>query len=364
MRGIVLGFCFCFSLVSFRSSPYSDACIAAEVLVRETPEHGQAVHAKSDSAGAIHLIYKVGVELRYAKSTDSGESFSAPLKIVDDAKFPKGLEFTCWDMAVDVEGRVHVALGTNAWKLKRPQSEWGFYYTTLEPGQADFAPARNINGRPSEGYSLAVHPDGRVTACWLADKLYANVSLDHGSTFGETMEIDATLNPCNCCTTTCTYGRDGRLAILYREETNNERDMYLLLVDQKDNSVSKHKISSAPWKIDTCPMTYYAISPTATGYVAAWPTKNKVYAASINAQGTRSPAGEIHTLGKVGNRHDLRIFQDSKGQTVVLWKFEDQLGWQQFGRKWESTGLPGSAPSRGPCIAAVVTADDRVIAFR
>ena len=31
------------------------------------------------------------------------------------------------------------------------------------------------------------------------------------------------------------YGADGRLALLYREETNDERDMHLVLWDQADN---------------------------------------------------------------------------------------------------------------------------------
>ena len=80
--------------------------------------------------------------------------------------------------------------------------------------------------------SLAADDKGNVTACWLSDKLYANVSRDNGETFGPNVEIDPRFNPCNCCTTSAAYGEDGRLAVLYREETNNERDMYLVLWDQ------------------------------------------------------------------------------------------------------------------------------------
>ena len=100
-------------------------------------------------------------------------------------------------MAVEPNGRVHVALGTNACKLKLPRDEWGFFYTQLAPEASAFEPVRNINHKPSEGFSLAVDDKGRVTACWLADKLYANVSEDHGKTFSPTVEFDPTLNPCN-----------------------------------------------------------------------------------------------------------------------------------------------------------------------
>ena len=87
-------------------------------------------------------------------------------------------------MAVGKGGRVHVAMGTNAWKLKLPQEEWGFFYASLDPGASAFSPVRNINKKPSEGFSLAADDKGNVTACWLSDKLYANVSHDNGETFG------------------------------------------------------------------------------------------------------------------------------------------------------------------------------------
>jgi hypothetical protein len=48
----------------------------------------------------------------------------------------------------------------------------------------------------------------------LKDKLYANVSHDYGTTFEPEVEIDPALDPCNCCTTSCVYGPDGRPADL------------------------------------------------------------------------------------------------------------------------------------------------------
>ena len=36
-----------------------------------------------------------------------------------------------------------------------PDDEWAFYYACLEPGAKAFSPVRNINKKPSEGFSLA-----------------------------------------------------------------------------------------------------------------------------------------------------------------------------------------------------------------
>jgi hypothetical protein len=180
------------------------------------PERGQPAAARTDADGTIHLVYRSGDSPRYAKSTDNGKTFSAAILIVDRQSHQPGLEFDIWDLAIGKAGQVHVALGTNAWKLKLPEEEWGFYCATLQPGAKEFLPARNINRKPSEGFSLAADDSGRVTACWLCDKLFANVSRDNGKTFAPFVEINKSYDPCNCCTTSSVFGVDGKLAILYR----------------------------------------------------------------------------------------------------------------------------------------------------
>lgn len=215
------------------------------------PERGQPASARTDADGTIHLVYRTGDGPCYAKSTDNGKTFSAVIPIVDRPSRKPGLEFDVWDLAIGKAGQVYVALGTNAWKLKLPQEEWGFYCATLPPSAKEFLPVQNINRKPSEGFSLAADDSGRVTACWLCDKLFANVSRDHGKTFASFVEINKSYDPCNCCTTSAVFGADGKLAILYREETNNERDMFLVLWDQEKNECSRTRVSTTLWKTDT-----------------------------------------------------------------------------------------------------------------
>src|SRR5262249_57102013 len=151
--------------------------------------------------------------------------------------------------------------------------EWCSVTRSLDPGSPVLSPVRNIIRKLSEGFSLAADEKGNVTACWLSDRLYANVSHDNGETFAPFVELDPRYNPCNCCTTSAAYGEDGRLAVLYREETDNNRDMYLVLWDQERGRMSRKPVSRTPWKIDACPMTYYTISPARGGYLAVWPTR-------------------------------------------------------------------------------------------
>lgn len=345
----------------------STASAAAEtsaIVLRSVPGHRRPVVARCGADGAIHLVCDSDQGPVYLRSTDNGQTFEEPLAVVDRASRKPGLEFTAWDMAVSPQGHVHVALGTNAWKLKLPKEQWGFYYARLEPGADSFSPVKNINRKPSEGYSLAADEKGNVAACWLSDKLYANVSHDNGATFGENVEIDPAFNPCNCCTTACTYGSDGKLAILYREETNNDRDMYVVLWDQERNQASRARVGRVSWQIDACPMTYYAITAVADGFVAAWPTRGEIYFARLGSDGVMRTDEEIKTPGKCGIRTGVLALNDSAENTLVLWKKDGQLGWQLYDKLGRPSGRPGAAKSDGNGAAGVVTKEGRFVLFR
>ncbi|MBS0204165.1 MAG: hypothetical protein JSS49_14775 [Planctomycetes bacterium] len=340
------------------------APVTAKVTTIATPGGGQPMVAKTDPKGTIHLVFDTRNGPQYVSSIDNGRTLSQPIDLVDPASRKPGLEFITWDMVVSSDGTVHVALGTNAWKLKLPKDEWGFMYTRLLPGAREFEPVKNVNHKPSEGFSLAVGDDGEVAAVWMADKLFFNLSKDHGATFGPIVEIDSALNPCNCCTTSAVFAADGRLAILYREETNNDRDMYLGLVDLKTNQATKTRVSSTGWKIDSCPMTYYSVARTETGFVAAWPTKGQIFFAKLSADGSPITPKEIKTPGACGMRTGVLALPTTDGKTLVAWKKDKQLGWQVYDGRGRPMGAPGGAPSDGSGVAAVVVKNGDVVLFK
>jgi hypothetical protein len=260
--------------------------------------------------------------------------------------------------------RIHVALSTNAWKLKLPKEEWDCFYTSLKPGAKAFAPVRNINRKPSEGFSLAADDKGNVTACWLAGKLYANVSHDDGKTFAPEVEINPAYDPCNCCTTSAIYEPDGKLAVLYREKTNNERDMFLVVWDQQHSQTTRTRISDTRWKIDGCPMTYYTLSRNKHGFDAVWPTRGKIYFARFDRNGNLLPPGEIMTSGRAGMRTGMLALSEPKRATLVAWRQDDCVKWQVYDAKGEPSGSVGSAKSAGKEVAGVVDQSGHFILFR
>jgi len=337
---------------------------ASRVRSIQVPGASKIFKAQSGADGTIHLLFDADGGPRYVKSRDGGLTFTAPLAVVDATAQKPGLKFTAWDLAVAHDGRVHVAMGNNAWKLKLPQEEWSLHYATLAPAAKAFSPVRNLNRKPSEGFSLAADERGAVTACFLSGKLFAMVSRDGGETFTTGAELNPAWNPCDCCTTSAAYGPDGKLALLYREETSNERDIYLALWDQSSRTKpSRVRISSTPWKIEGCPMTYFTITPTAAGYVAAWPTKGQVYFARLDKDGTVLPPGEIKTPGTSGMRTGILALVAADGVTLVAWKNKDTLGWQLYDAKSQPLGNPGSAPSPGNGAAGVALQNGNFVLF-
>jgi hypothetical protein len=335
-----------------------------EVTMVAVPAGGKPVVARTDKEGAIHLLFDCADGPKYAKSTDNGVRFGPAIAVAAGGPRQAGLEYSAWDMAVGQGCRVHVAMSTNAWKFKLPQEEWGCFYASLDPGASAFAPLRNINKKPSEGISLAADDKGNVTACWLSGKLYANVSHDGGETFAPYIEIDRSYDPCNCCTTSAAYGQDGRLAVLYREETGNERDMYLILWDQERGRIERKRVGRTPWKIDGCPMTYYTVTPDRGGYVAVWPTKGQIYFARLDGRGEPSRQAEIPTPGRSGMRSGVLALTGPDGRTLVAWTKDGQAGWQLYGAEGRPLGSPGFAKSSGNGVAGLVGKDGRFILFQ
>jgi hypothetical protein len=337
----------------------------AETKVRtvSVPDNGQAVAARTDAEGNIHLVFNSDSGPRYASSADNGQSFGDSIPILDSAAQESGLSFSAWDMAIGSGGRIHVAMSTNAWELKRPKEEWALYYARLDPEADSFTAVRNINRTPSEGFSLAADDKGNASACWLSGKLYANVSHDNGKTFTSSVEIDPEINPCDCCTTSCAYGAGGELVVLYREETNNERDMFLLFWNQDSNQRSRTPVSRTLWKVNGCPMTYFTVTRTSAGFATVWPTKGHVYFARLDPKGAMLPPGEVRTHGKTGMRIGMLSLDDAEGNTLIVWKELGHLSWQLYDQQGSPLKTSGSVESSGSGVAGVVDKKGEFVLF-
>jgi hypothetical protein len=333
---------------------------AQSVRVVDAPAGGKPMFAKAGPKGESHLVYEKAGEVWYALSTDDGSTWGTPLSVTASAPKVAGLEYTAWDMAVGPDGRVHVAIGTNAWKLKLPKDQWGYYYASLALNAQSFSPLKNLNHMPSEGFSLAAGPNGKVGAFFIAGKVYGMLSSDGGNTFSAPAELSTALLPCECCTTKATVGPNGSFAIFYRDKTGTTRDMYFASLSSS-GQVTKERVSATPWPINSCPMTYYSIEPAKSGYVVAWPTKEAVYFGHLNAQGKLQAPGEVKTTGSHGMRTGLMALEAPNGHVLVAWNNNNTLGWQEYDETSLGVGAPGSAKTSGNGLAMFSVKDGFVV---
>src|SRR5947209_3034734 len=133
----------------------SRAPAAERVQVVSVPGNGQVPDAEIDQTGAIHLAYVSRDDAWYVKSSDAGKTFAAPIRINSEPRtvHPPNM-YRGPDVAIGKNGRVHVIWYVNAYQRKLPNDQWGVFYSYLDPGKSQFAPARNLNHKPSDNYSL------------------------------------------------------------------------------------------------------------------------------------------------------------------------------------------------------------------
>ena len=159
-----------------------------------------------------------------------------------------------------------------------------------------------------------------------------------------------------------TYGPDGKLALLYREETENNRDIYIAL-QGVDGKWARQRVSQTGWQITGCPMTYFSVTPLRDGYLAAWPTKGEIDWAKLDADGKVLAPGEIKTVGRNGMRTGLTAVEGAGGTVLINWNDGSRLGWQIFGSDGKQIGETGASDTKGKGAAAVAAADGSFIVF-
>ena len=308
------------------------------VTLLKTPHGGIQPQAVMDASGTLHLIYFKGEpragDLFYVRRASGQEQFSEPIQVnsLPGSAIAVGT-VRGGQIAVGKSGRVHVA-----WNGSGPNN--GMLYARLNDASTAFEEQRNLmrdSAVPDGGCTLAADATGNVLVAWHAmktgergedhRKMWIARSNDDGKTFVN--EVPAWQEPtgcCGCCSTRGLADKNGNMFFLYRAaKGGDQRDIYLLSSAKGETEFQGKRLHS--WKINTCPMSTFAMAEGPQGIVAAWDTDGQIFSTTIKPDSTFTRPQPVPGLGRARKHPSVAV--NAQGQTMLAWT--EGTGWQRGG---------------------------------
>ncbi len=352
----------------------STLALMADISVVRVPNRGIQPQAVRDDTGTLHLLYYLGDpthgDLFYVKSTDSGATWSSPLRVNSEVGTAIAAgTIRGGQIAMGMNSSVHVAWnGSKAEPIgplnpESGQREAPMFYSRLNDAHTSFEPERSVMTRTfglDGGGTVAADSRGNVYVSWhgkargaaegeAGRQVWVAESRDEGKTFAA--ERPAWKQPtgaCGCCGMAMFADSKGTVRALYRSATEKiHRDIYLLTSYDHARSFEGRKLH--PWEINACPMSSMAFAEAAGKVEGAWETDGQVYFADL----TRANTVPISTPQEGKGRKHPRIAIASDGETLMVWSEGTgwgrggSLAWQLFdasgkvvGEKGKEEGLP------------------------
>lgn len=244
--------------------------------------------AVSGSTAAV--VFGAGHSLYFSRSTDSGRTFSAPVKVGGGDVIPltrhRGPRIAFAGAAIvvtAVTGKT-VATGEHAHGLPSDGDLMVWRSTDGGKSWSKGMSISDVAGAATEGlHGLASDGKGHLFASWLdkrdhGTRLYGSRSDDGGVTWSKNMLVysspDDTI--CECCHPSVAFDRDGAVVVMYRNWLNGSRDLYLARSNGASFSAPQ-KLGQGTWKLNACPMDGGGVALTDAGIVTAWRREHSIF---------------------------------------------------------------------------------------
>ena len=347
----VINFCF-FLLVC------GCAQAAPDVTLSRLPDGAMQPQIVSKS-GVLHLVFLKGepraCDVFYQRSTDSGQTWSAPLRVNSQAGSAIAMgTIRGAQLAVGKNGRVFVAW--NGSNDAQPRNSWvpesakkfgasPYLFARLKDDGSAFEPQRNLMTKTFNldgGGSLAADDEGRVYAVWHAnDKAEQNEggrhvwiarSTDEGATFNaETPAWNEPTGVCGCCQLKIMAENGGKVTLLFRAASEVvNRDTFALFSSDAGAKFSGTKIHD--WKIGACPMSSYSLDKNGAVTFAAWESDKRVFYSPLD--NSMKATSIVEAPGKGENRKHPALAINGEGQTLLVW--DENTAWARGGKlRWQ-----------------------------
>ncbi|HLX64701.1 MAG TPA: sialidase family protein [Planctomycetota bacterium] len=317
---------------------------ATEITPRRVPDGGIQPQAAVDVKGAVHLIYYKGDpgngDIFYAKSTDGGATFSAPLRVnsVPKSAIATG-NIRGAHLALGRNNRVHVAWnGSSAATPRGPGKESPMLYARLNDAGTAFEEQRNLITKYyglDGGGSVAADLAGHVYVFWHAmgaergeenRRVYVTRSDDDGKTFSpEIPAFKENLGACGCCGMNSFADSRGNVFAICRAATDKTERGMVLLASKGGASFNTLKLDAL--NTTQCPMSSESFYEAGEGVLSAWENNGQVFFNKINSY--LMPSAAIPAPGAGRGRKHPAIAENAAGETLLVWT--EGMGWDRGG---------------------------------
>jgi hypothetical protein len=235
--------------------------------------------------GILAVTWGSGNAVRFAKSTDDGKSFSAPVTVSDEGVISlgnhRGPRIVMTPDAIVISA-IYGAKGRGA--------DGDLIAWRSTDGGTTWSKGTRINDRAAaarEGLH-AMAADGKVIwAVWLDDRaggkeLWGASSSDGGATWSANRKIYSSPDGhiCECCHPSVVVRNQGRTVYaMFRNWLGGARDLYLAASHDGGRTFEVNKLGQGTWQLNACPMDGGALVVDKGGPVTVWRRQSTVYLA-------------------------------------------------------------------------------------
>jgi hypothetical protein len=232
-------------------------------LMSHAPKATLAVGATLDENGRLWIARVENQRLLVSWSDDDGTNFSTPVIVTPEPEAISADGESRPKIAVARDGAVLLT-----WVQSLPQKYAGNvrFARSIDSGKTFSAPITlNDDGRITSHRfdSMAIDGDGRVVIAWLdardrdaakekgekftGSSIYTVKSLDNGKSFGPNHRFYE--HTCECCRITLAWTKDGPVALWRNIFGTNTRDFAIANLDEGGVRRATHD----KWQVDACP---------------------------------------------------------------------------------------------------------------
>lgn len=329
--------------------------LALLLVLRLTPEATDVPNKQPQLAAdgqRVILTYGVGNTIQVARSDDGGKSFSAPIVVSSQGKLSLGMHR---GPRVAITAQAIVVSAVVGEKGRGADGDLVAWRST-DGGKSWSAPIKvnDVSGAAREGLHSMAAGDNTLFATWLdlrekGTRLYGSVSHDGGATWSNNMLVYQSPSGtiCQCCHPTATVSADGKISVMFRNERDGARDLYVVTsADQGRTFGAAEKLGRGTWMINACPMDGGGLLTTKTGkVVSVWRREKTVYSSGVGTDEVVVGPGKDPAL--------------AEGQKGIVFAWTSPTGLQA---KIPGANEPLLLDPAGSSVQLLRTADGKILA--